>query len=73
MKVNIERPIKDAAKDMVKFYFENYHKNSNFDGLKNDLMKHIDSCKLDAFANSKGSKVTIKQSCKKRHQDPTQN
>jgi len=73
MKVNIAKPIKDAAKNMVKFYFDTYHKDSSLDGIKRDILRHIEDCEIDAFATRSGSNVKIKQKCKNRYADSSRN
>jgi len=73
MNVNIATPIKNSAKDIVKFFFKENYNDRVYTGLKNSLLKHIDDCEIKAFANKKGSKITIKQKSPKLGFNPLDN
>jgi hypothetical protein len=60
--VNISNAIRDAAKNMIKFYFEsNFSKDFELNVIKNNLLAHIDQCKITGIVTKKGSKVSIEQ------------
>jgi len=74
MKVNIEKPIKDAARDLVKFYFDSYHPdNKALEVVKGGILRHIENSKIVAFATNKGSTVKIQQKRDDRYRNYNNN
>jgi hypothetical protein len=73
MKINIAKPIKDAARNMVQFYFDTYYPDKKMEGMKQAMIRHIEHCEIEAVATPKGSSVKIKQKCLNRYRDSSRN
>ena len=62
MRVNISNPIKDTSIKMIDFFFECHHPNDRYlSKIKESLKLHIKKCKIEAYANEKGTEIALTQ------------